>query len=205
MKNSIRTLVIVAMLHWVSSVAASPVIEDFTSGNYTTVVPVLSTSDDIAFSNNLYTHNDGFFATESAATNNYGEHNQYFTFNNPVSLTSIDFKKYATLTYVNNVEVTVFDTLLNLIDTQSFVLTDQWNTINFGVNDASLVNINFLGKGFNYYNDGRDHSWWMIDNISFDTSNNLYPVSNVPVPAAAWLFGTALIGLIGFGKRRKAT
>lgn len=26
----------------------------------------------------------------------------------------------------------------------------------------------------------------------------------VPVPAAVWLFGTALIGLIGFGKRRKA-
>ena len=29
------------------------------------------------------------------------------------------------------------------------------------------------------------------------------PVSNVPVPAAIWLFGTALIGLVGFGKRRK--
>jgi hypothetical protein len=31
------------------------------------------------------------------------------------------------------------------------------------------------------------------------------PVSAVPVPAAVWLFGTALIGLVGFGKRRKAT
>jgi hypothetical protein len=29
-------------------------------------------------------------------------------------------------------------------------------------------------------------------------------VSAVPVPAAVWLFGTALIGLVGFGKRRKA-
>ena len=28
--------------------------------------------------------------------------------------------------------------------------------------------------------------------------------SAVPVPAAIWLFGTALIGLVGFGKRRKA-
>ena len=27
-------------------------------------------------------------------------------------------------------------------------------------------------------------------------------VSAVPIPAAAWLFGTALLGLIGFGKRR---
>jgi hypothetical protein len=29
-------------------------------------------------------------------------------------------------------------------------------------------------------------------------------VSPVPVPAAVWLFGTALIGLVGFSKRRKA-
>jgi hypothetical protein len=29
------------------------------------------------------------------------------------------------------------------------------------------------------------------------------PPSAVPVPAAVWLFGTALIGLVGFGKRRK--
>ena len=28
--------------------------------------------------------------------------------------------------------------------------------------------------------------------------------SAVPVPAAIWLFGTALIGLVGFGKQRKA-
>jgi len=32
-----------------------------------------------------------------------------------------------------------------------------------------------------------------------------FSVSPVPVPAAVWLFGTALIGLAGFGKRRKAT
>ena len=31
------------------------------------------------------------------------------------------------------------------------------------------------------------------------------PPSAVPVPAAVWLFGTALIGLVGFKKRRKVT
>ena len=30
-----------------------------------------------------------------------------------------------------------------------------------------------------------------------------FAVSNVPVPAAVWLFGTALVGLIGFSRRRK--
>lgn len=29
-------------------------------------------------------------------------------------------------------------------------------------------------------------------------------VNAVPIPAAIWLFGTALLGLVGFGKRRKA-
>jgi hypothetical protein len=28
------------------------------------------------------------------------------------------------------------------------------------------------------------------------------PISPVPIPAAIWLFGTALIGLVGFGKRK---
>ena len=28
--------------------------------------------------------------------------------------------------------------------------------------------------------------------------------SNVPVPAAAWLFGSALVGLAGVGRKRKA-
>ena len=36
------------------------------------------------------------------------------------------------------------------------------------------------------------------DNSAF----GIEPVSAVPVPAAFWLFGTALIGLIGFGKRK---
>jgi hypothetical protein len=31
------------------------------------------------------------------------------------------------------------------------------------------------------------------------------PLSTVPIPAAVWLFGTALIGLVGFSKRRKET
>lgn len=36
-----------------------------------------------------------------------------------------------------------------------------------------------------------------LDDISFD-------VSPIPVPAAVWLFATALLGLIGYGKHRKA-
>jgi hypothetical protein len=34
--------------------------------------------------------------------------------------------------------------------------------------------------------------------MGFDTT-----IPPVPIPAAVWLFGTALIGLVGIGKRRK--
>jgi hypothetical protein len=57
---------------------------------------------------------------------------------------------------------------------------------------------------------------WYFENTSGGTltvdlgTNNDYshwteygPMSAVPVPAAAWLFGTALIGFIGFSRRTK--
>lgn len=44
-----------------------------------------------------------------------------------------------------------------------------------------------------------------IGGNSFDVLLDDVSVSAVPVPAALWLFGTALIGLLGFNKRRKAT
>ena len=55
---------------------------------------------------------------------------------------------------------------------------------------------------------------WMTQALNPNNfQRSLYGVSSVetvaavpavPVPAAVWLFGTALIGLVGFGKRRKA-
>ena len=42
------------------------------------------------------------------------------------------------------------------------------------------------------------------NNIATNVGSPGY-VNPVPVPAAIWLFGTALIGLVGFGKRKKTT
>ena len=39
---------------------------------------------------------------------------------------------------------------------------------------------------------------------SAQTTLTITSPNPVPVPAAVWLFGTALIGLVGFGNRRKA-
>ena len=55
-----------------------------------------------------------------------------------------------------------------------------------------------------------DSGWILIDDVLKGAHLSLYgvsgvlTVSQVPLPAAVWLFGTALIGLVGFSKRRKA-
>ena len=53
--------------------------------------------------------------------------------------------------------------------------------------------------------------WWNYGNCIGGTNvapytqvDFTYEVSNVPVPAAVWLFGSALIGLMGVARRKKA-
>ncbi len=92
-------------------------------------------------------------------------------------------------------------------------------TVSAYLNNVLLSTINLVGDGDGYtheflslaalgaidkllLNPTSDPGGIGYDNFSFDVS--AVPVSAVPVPAAVWLFGTALIGLIGFGKRRKA-
>lgn len=66
----------------------------------------------------------------------------------------------------------------------SFIADDTSATLQF----LSLTETNGLTEGWGA----------ALDNVSVLAANP------IPVPAAAWLFGTALIGLIGLGKRRKA-
>lgn len=58
---------------------------------------------------------------------------------------------------------------------------------------------------FGGYNDGRfgfyNFSQASVTYSGFEKDPDVFPA--VPVPAAVWLFGTALLGLVGFSKRRK--
>jgi hypothetical protein len=52
-----------------------------------------------------------------------------------------------------------------------------------------------------------DRVEWSLSHVNIGLSvmdSYTYNLSPVPVPAAIWLFGTALVGLVGFGRRRKA-
>jgi hypothetical protein len=78
--------------------------------------------------------------------------------------------------------------------------------VGFGV-DGNISSWTFLGvidtAGFNSFEfreiDGKGAQGIFIfaDDVTFG-------VSAVPVPAAAWLFGSGLIGLIGIARRKKS-
>jgi hypothetical protein len=54
--------------------------------------------------------------------------------------------------------------------------------------------------------DKYDLSWWQSfeDPETGNISVTVAPPSAVPIPAAAWLFGSAMLGLFGVARRKKA-
>ncbi|MDH3379471.1 MAG: choice-of-anchor L domain-containing protein [Gammaproteobacteria bacterium] len=96
--------------------------------------------------------------------------------------------------YVNNVANTdgipvagrdvLFDGMTTVITAQALALGIGVHTMKFAVADAS---------------DGILDAGVFLQGGSFSSGQP----SVIPVPAAVWLFGSALVGLFGFGKRRK--
>jgi hypothetical protein len=50
-------------------------------------------------------------------------------------------------------------------------------------------------------NAGKEQSYLLSNNLTLSSTGNL---SSVPLPAAVWLFGSGLLGLIGVGRRKAA-
>jgi hypothetical protein len=73
---------------------------------------------------------------------------------------------------------------------------------NFAINTEIplFVSLNWLGiDRLVINNDPNGNMHWVMDNFTFNEN-----VAQTPVPAAVWLFGSALAGLVGMGKRKKA-
>jgi hypothetical protein len=109
---------------------------------------------------------------------------------------------------------------------QSFAtVTDQWYLLSFDLSAFQGSGTGFLGvdvgnasqqfSGTSIGYESHTLQFMALSDTTTLTFTNIgsfftYPhidnvaVNVVPIPATVWLFGTALIGLIGFTKRRKA-
>lgn len=111
----------------------------------------------------------------------------YFDFNTVITLESIDFFDVETAENgtTDNNAIRLFDVDNNEIMPGSFFTPDtggdnMWDQLVFNVEGVKRIELNLGGSG-------------AIDNISFTV---------VPVPAAVWLFGSGLIGLIALARRK---
>ncbi len=75
----------------------------------------------------------------------------------------------------------------------SFYVSDHGGTLTLA--DWGKVGVRFQSVGENAFGGGSDKE--MSD------TGTLLPPTPTPIPAAAWLFGTGIMGLIGMAKRRK--
>ncbi|MDH3387883.1 MAG: hypothetical protein OEN02_08240 [Gammaproteobacteria bacterium] len=88
-----------------------------------------------------------------------------------------------------------FDLDLMLFQPDDFVLgTFDFSTLSLG---TSALDISFALLSGEY------DAFGFATELHADLRAGSVTVSVIPVPAAVWLFGTGLVGLIGFGKRRK--
>jgi len=111
----------------------------------------------------------------------------FFTFEKLVTLESIDFFDVETTENgeTENNAIKLFDAANNEILPGEFYTPDtggdnMWDQVFFGVDGVKRIELNMGGSG-------------AIDNIRFTV---------VPIPAAAWLFGSGLIGLAGLARRK---
>jgi len=81
------------------------------------------------------------------------------------------------------------------LDTRALAQPDSWTDGELSVALDPNWTEGFLSVGFYNLTGNYDGSGMFYDNVNF---------SIVPVPAAIWLFGSGLIGLIGIARRKKS-
>lgn len=92
------------------------------------------------------------------------------------------------------------DPTLQLFQPDSFVLgTLNFGTLGIGTSALSIGGLGLAGECGAF--DSISGDCLFVTELDMQVLDG--SVSVVPVPAAVWLFGTGLIGLIGFSKRRK--
>ena len=143
-----------------------------------------------------------YIAAESGYTNSFNlssgssitEHNEVFNFNGYESLT---------------INVTAGEILnFNFTSLGIGALTPVINYDDFNPNGSNLVGLGIFtdGSGLSHQQVilGYDDQWQFPDDDNHDDMMIRVDFNPVPVPAALWLFGSGLLGLVGVARQKKA-
>lgn len=102
--------------------------------------------------------------------------------------------------------IRVFDPVFNLLAEDTLDTSTAGFTFESGLLSVTLNPLWANGKvqvGFNNAVDNYDPSGMFYDNTCFNNDGSC-TAPPVPVPAAVWLFGSGLLGLVGVARRRKS-
>jgi hypothetical protein len=205
MKSKLTQILPVALLAFglASAPLASASVIDFESG--VTLLPDgtrIDTVGPVTVSRNLFPNfQDGMRYVSGGGNPGafaggwYGEHGEYFQFNAPVYLNSLDLMEE--FGYATAITITALDSSLAVLASHTINAPAQgvWQTMNFGTNNVSRIVVDFTSN-INAYGVGRTHAWIGVDNINYDSAS--VPEAGTTVA----LFGAALLGLAAL--RRKS-
>lgn len=133
------------------------------------------------------TDNPGANNGSNALSVGYGGFSFAQTNNNAFSLNSFDAGA-SWYTSGGSVTLTGYQANGNVL-TQVLGITNAYQ--NYIFNWTNLLSVNLSANSGSGY-------------VAYDNIVVGNPVTQTPIPAAAWLFGSALTGLVGIGKRKKA-
>lgn len=129
------------------------------------------------------------FATPSLHFNSYHSPNSISLKDTSLEILSFDFREYSHESSVGNMWTwSFYDANLSLLATLGYTNTGDSSIQHMDI--AALAYGNVFAVRLEHVN-----GWMNIDNLEYDA------ISSVPVPAAAWLFGSALIGLAGIKRK----
>ena len=124
--------------------------------------------------NGLGSTSFGFFAPTETAT---------FSFSTPISAFAIDVNTFANADGAYTASIDTGDIVSSLFEVFPNQSTGQF--IGF-VSDVAFTDVTIVSSGFSY----------TLDTLVYGDASAV-----VPVPAAVWLFGSGLIGLLGMRKK----
>jgi hypothetical protein len=175
------------------SINANATLIDFNTVDSYTSKGRIDRIGDVTFSRDLYNFPDGFQLYNNVAYNYYGESGEFFSFDNAVTLQSLDFAgSFLTLPQASGFQIKLFDSANGLLSTTSLSPSSS-QTVSFNQSNVSKVSIEFTGGALSFYGDDRYHAWYTLDNIK-------YAVTSVPEPT---ILSILVFGLAGIGLSRK--